>query len=121
MTVINSARFAGVASPRLPSVSEDYDPTDFERYSNVLRLYFNQINNVVNQVGAGILAAPAVNGVVQAPSVFTVSKLPSALDVGIGVRSFVSDATATTFASVAVGGGANPVPVYSDGVDWRIG
>lgn len=39
----------------------------------------------------------------------------------VGVRSFVTDATATTFASVVVGGGSNKVPVYGTGTDWRIG
>ena len=50
-----------------------------------------------------------------------VSALPSAATVGAGTRGFVNDANATTFASVAAGGGANVVPVYSDGTDWRIG
>jgi hypothetical protein len=50
-----------------------------------------------------------------------VSALPSAATVGAGTRGFVNDANATTFASVVAGGGANVVPVYSDGTDWRIG
>jgi len=50
-----------------------------------------------------------------------VSALPAAVTVGAGTRGFVSDANATTFASVVAGGGANVVPVYSDGTDWRIG
>jgi hypothetical protein len=33
----------------------------------------------------------------------------------------VSDASATTFASIVAGGGTNKVPVYDDGVSWRIG
>lgn len=47
-----------------------------------------------------------------------VSELPVAL---AGVRGFVTNANATTFASVVAGGGANGVPVYFDGTDWRIG
>jgi len=54
-----------------------------------------------------------------------VSALPAAATVGAGTRGFVSDATATTFASVVTGSGtastAGTVPVYSDGTDWRIG
>lgn len=53
-------------------------------------------------------------------SPFTVSQLPSAAS-NAGLRAFVSDATATTFASIVAGGGANNVPVYSDGTNWRIG
>jgi hypothetical protein len=38
-----------------------------------------------------------------------------------GRRSFVTDATAATFGSIVAGGGANRVPVYDDGTNWRIG
>lgn len=36
-------------------------------------------------------------------------------------QAFVTDANATTFASVVAGGGANIVPCYFDGTNWRIG
>lgn len=51
----------------------------------------------------------------------TVATLPAAATAGAGARSFVTDANATTFASIVAGGGANGVPVYSDGTNWRIG
>lgn len=51
----------------------------------------------------------------------TVANLPSAATAGAGARATVSDATATTFASTVTGGGANIVPVYSDGTNWKIG
>jgi len=51
----------------------------------------------------------------------TVASLPSATTVGAGGKAFVSDANATTFASIVAGGGSNNVPVYSDGTNWRIG
>jgi hypothetical protein len=52
----------------------------------------------------------------------TVAGLPAAgIGSGTGSRYFVTDATATTFASVVAGGGANRVPVYSDGTNWLIG
>ena len=50
-----------------------------------------------------------------------VSALPSAATAGAGARYLVTDATVTTFASIVAGTGANAVPVYSDGVNWRIG
>lgn len=51
--------------------------------------------------------------------VYTVATLPAA---GVmGRRSFVSDANATTFASVVAGGGTNKVPVYDNGTNWCIG
>lgn len=51
----------------------------------------------------------------------TVSGLPSASTAGAGARAVVTDATATTFASTVTGGGANTVPVYSDGTNWVVG
>lgn len=49
----------------------------------------------------------------------TVATLPAAGHQG--ARNFVTDANATTFASVVAGGGSNKVPVYDDGTNWRIG
>lgn len=52
-------------------------------------------------------------------AVVTVATLPSA---GIaGRRYLVTDATATTFGTIAAGGGINRVPVYDDGINWRVG
>lgn len=50
----------------------------------------------------------------------TVAQLPTA-SAYKGVRYLVSDATATAFWTIVVGGGANIVPVTSDGTNWRIG
>lgn len=47
---------------------------------------------------------------------YTVATLPTGAK-----RAIVSDATVTTFASIVAGGGANKVPVYYDGTNWRIG
>lgn len=54
-------------------------------------------------------------------TVTTVAGLPSAAAMGVGARAIATDANSTTFAAVVAGGGANVVPVYSDGTDWRIG
>lgn len=53
--------------------------------------------------------------------VYTVATLPAAGSAGQGARATVTDANATTFASIVAGGGANVVPVYSDATNWRIG
>jgi hypothetical protein len=55
------------------------------------------------------------------PAIYTVATLPAAGSAGVGGRATVTDATATTFASIVAGGGSNNVPVYSDGSNWRIG
>ena len=66
----------------------------------------------------GILNAPVLKS-----TVYSVAgtALPSAVTRGAGARAFVSDATLNTFAAAYAGGGANNVPVYSDGTIWRIG
>jgi hypothetical protein len=51
---------------------------------------------------------------------FTVATLPTAVGK-TGVRYMVTDATATTFMSTVAGGGANIVPVFSNGTVWKIG
>lgn len=51
----------------------------------------------------------------------TVASLPAAATAGAGARAFVTDATVTIFASTVVGGGANAVPVVSNGTNWIIG
>lgn len=48
----------------------------------------------------------------------TVANLPTGEQ---GARAMVSDANATTFQSIVAGGGANIVPVFHDGTNWRIG
>lgn len=45
----------------------------------------------------------------------------SAATAGVGARAFVSDATANTFGTAYTSGGANKVPVWSDGTGWFIG
>jgi len=103
-----------VVSPRLPAATVQYDINYLNQLNNVLRLYFNQVDNILGQLSSG-------SGYIPALTVYTVSTLPSAATVGVGARAFVSDATATTFASTVAGTGANKVPVYSDGTNWKIG
>ena len=51
----------------------------------------------------------------------TVGALVAAGTAGAGARAVVTDANATTFHAIVAGGGANVVPVFSDGTNWRIG
>jgi hypothetical protein len=53
-----------------------------------------------------------------------VGSLVAAATAGAGARSFVTDSTVAAngnFGAIVAGTGANPVPVYSDGTNWRIG
>jgi hypothetical protein len=54
--------------------------------------------------------------------VYTVGTLPAVGNKG--ARAFVTDGSvvaAGNFGTVVAGGGANNVPVYDDGINWRIG
>lgn len=82
------------------------------------KAYTTKHNQVV--LGNDQVAETILRGVTR-HTTYTVATLPSASTMGAGARAFVTDANATTFASVVAGGGSNGVPVYSDGTNWRIG
>jgi hypothetical protein len=103
-----------IAAPALPAPAQSYSDVYQNQFNNVLRLYFNRIQGILDQLNTD-------SGILPALTVYTVATLPSAVTSGIGARAFVSDATATTFASTVAGGGANKVPVYSDGTNWKVG
>ncbi len=43
-TIIN--RYRPVVQPRLPAAPNEYNAEFIEQYSNILRLYFNQLDNL---------------------------------------------------------------------------
>lgn len=98
--------------------------------SSTSRLYVNASGNVgigttTPSVALEVNGSSIVQSTLQVNNLIrqatkTVATLPTS-GVFAGDRSFVTDATATTFASVVAGGGSNKVPVYYDGTDWRIG
>ena len=100
------------AVPNLPIAPDDYEKPYVDRLANVLRLFFNQLNGVLGTV---------IDAYITNTSITTVAKLPTASMANAGTRTFVSDATVTTFGSTVVGGGTNTVPVYSTGTSWKIG
>jgi len=114
MLVTTEYELNRVTAPNLPRAPAQYSAQYHEQFNNVMRLYFNRLDNLVGQLNSESDLIPAL-------TVYTVATLPSAVTSGMSARSFVSDATATTFASNVVGGGANKVPVYSDGTNWKIG
>lgn len=55
---------------------------------------------------------------------YTVANLPAAATAGAGATAFVTDASTTLILGLGgavTGGGANKVPVYSDGTNWIYG
>ena len=103
-----------IVSPRLLSAEPEYSRQYQDQHNNILRLYFNQLDNVIGQLDA-------TSAVIPPTTVFTVATLPSASTSGSGARSFVSDAASPTFGATVVGSGAVTVPVYSDGTVWKVG
>lgn len=49
------------------------------------------------------------------------ASLPAAATAGAGARAYVTDSSTATFAATIAGGGANSVPCYSDGTNWKVG
>jgi hypothetical protein len=115
MTLIVTTEFelGQVAAPNLPLATDQYSRLYQDQLNNVLRLYFNRLDAILDQLKASGIQPPLTN--------YTVTTLPSAVTSGIGARSFVTNALGPTFGAVVVTGGAVAVPVYSDGTNWRVG
>jgi len=96
-----------IAAPSLPLAPDEYTRQYHDGLNNILRLFFNRLVKGLSQLNAE-------------PN-YLVANLPSAVTSGTGARLFVTDASGPTFGSTVVGGGAVPVPVYSDGTNWKVG
>jgi len=48
--VTTDYQFNRFVAPRLPNATEEYDPRYLDQLNNILRLYFNQIDNVFGQL-----------------------------------------------------------------------
>src|ERR1035437_1831420 len=80
----------------------------------------NALKATTDQVRANMALIQRDDGSLKNVAVYTVATLPAAATQQ-GQRQLVTDATATTFNSTVAGGGANIVPVFSDGANWKIG
>jgi hypothetical protein len=115
MTLIVTSEFelSQVAAPNLPLATDEYSRAYTDQLNNILRLYFNRVDAILDQLKTSGIQPPLVN--------YTVATLPFAVDAGKGARAFVTDALAPTFGATVVTGGAVAVPVYSDGTNWKVG
>jgi hypothetical protein len=113
MIVISEVELNQVAAPNLPLAPMQYDRQYADQLNNVLRLYFNRVDAILDQL--------KTDNIVPALTNYTVATLPSAVTSGKGARSFVTDALLPTFGSTVAGGGAVATPVYSDGTNWKVG
>jgi hypothetical protein len=113
MIVIAQYELSQVASPNLPLATIEYSRQYQDQLNNVLRLYFNRVDAILDQL--------KTDNIIPALTNYTVATLPSAATSGAGARSFVTDALAPTFGATVVTGGAVATPVYSDGTNWKVG
>ena len=115
MTLIVTSEFElnQVAAPNLPLAPEIYSRAYTDQLNNILRLYFNRSDAILDQLKTFGIQPPLVN--------YTVATLPSAVTSGVGARSFVTDALAPSFGATVVTGGTVATPVYSDGTNWKVG
>ena len=113
MIVISEFEINQVAAPNLPLSPMEYNRQYNDQLNNVLRLYFNRVDAILNQLKTDEIIPALTN--------YTVATLPSAVTSGKGARSFVTDALGPTFGATVVTGGAVAVPVYSDGTNWKVG
>jgi len=100
------------AVPNLPLAPDAYDRQYSDKLTNILRLFFNQLNAVLTVL---------TNAYISNTTFYTVATLPPASTTNAGTRTFVSDSTTTTFGATVTGGGTNAVPVYSNGTSWKVG
>ena len=113
MIVTSDFEIQQVAAPNLPLATEEYSRAYADQLNNVLRLYFNRVDAILDQL--------KTDNIIPALTNYTVATLPSAVTSGKGARTFVTDALAPTFGATVVTGGAIAVPVYSDGTNWKVG
>jgi len=115
MSVIITSEFElqRVQPPALPFATPDYSEQYQNQLNNILRLYFNRVQAILDQLDSGAFQPPLTN--------YTVATLPSATTSGKGARAFVTDALLPAFGATVATGGAVAVPVYSDGTNWKVG
>jgi hypothetical protein len=107
IVVTESIALTQTKAPALPFAPVQYDRGYQDTVNNILRQYFNTIDNYTSQLKLG--------------SVYAFTDLPDATLAGVGARAFVTDSSVSTFGTTVVGGGAIKVPVYSDGTNWKVG
>ena len=100
------------APPNLPLAPDQYERQYSDKLTDVLRLFFNQLNSVLTIL---------TNSYITNTTIYTVATLPTASSSNAGTRTFVSDSSVTTFGSTVAGGGTTTVPVYSNGTNWKVG
>lgn len=80
-----------------------------------------KIDNDGLEVNGTVLVSDELSASILKTSPVLLSELANASVAGAGARAFISDAETSSFGSAVAGGGANIMPVFSNGIDWLIG
>ena len=80
-----------------------------------------KIDNDGLQVTGNTTVSEELSALILKTSPVLFNELANASVAGAGARAFISDADDVAFGSVVGGGGANSMPVFSNGTNWLIG
>lgn len=118
LIVTSESEINRVATPALPLAPEIYNRSYQDQLNNVLRLYFNRVDNILGQISASTDTLEAVNGgtgfssyvvgdLLYANTTTTLAKLP------IGLNTYVLTSNGTTVSWAPGGGGSGTVTSVS--------
>jgi len=92
--------------------------------TNISATAIGNANTAVN-ANTGVFTTLTANTVVTSSYIkitpVTFNTLPTASIAGSGARAFITDANTTTFGAYVGGGGANNMPLFSNGSAWFVG
>jgi hypothetical protein len=113
---------------RLSSLSEvaagDFLPVFSTENGDTRRVSITTLMTYIRENLGDAIADTLVAGEYVKVTAVGVASLPGAALVGAGARATVTDSNAALTAgigAIVAAGGANIVPVFSDGTNWRIG
>jgi len=112
--------FSGVAGNSTLTIGASTGNTTVSYTANSIVAIANTSGTALSVTG-NITGGNILTGGILRTTAIVVASLPTAAGAAAGARSFVTDATAATFGTIVAGGGANAVPVWSDGTNWKIG
>jgi autotransporter-associated beta strand protein len=112
--------FSGVAGNSTLTIGASTGNTTVSYTANSIVAIANTSGTALSVTG-NITGGNILTGGILRTAAIVVASLPTAAGAAAGARSFVTDATAATFGTIVAGGGANAVPVWSDGTNWKIG
>jgi len=131
-TIFRTAPLIAPAVPNLPRAPGDYSPQFQEQYSNVLRLYFNQLRNFeqlfTTNTGGALLQFPSMSvqdnttqsgsTTYQTPLSYTQTDYANGFALGDHIANFTGSRSGTTLTVSAVSSGYIYPGMHITGTGW---